>query len=105
MGNEYLGNAQQAILDVLWDSETGLTPKQIDEALKGERDLSTVYTHLYRLVAKGLVEQKQKGVYSPTISREAFVERLLSDIEDRFPHEFAALIRDYVAAHVPQAAA
>jgi len=91
---EYLGETQREILETLWGNSDGLTPQQVHASLNTDSAYITIYTLLRRLQGRGLVESNN-GVYRATVSREAFVRRILLDIRDNFPNEFAAIIRNH----------
>lgn len=69
------GELEGHVMDVLWDSDTPLTPAAVKERLDPTRPLAytTVMTILTRLMDKGLVEREAAGrafAYRPRQSRE-----------------------------------
>ena len=68
------GELESLILDVLWSSDSELTPGGVHEAMSGTHDVrySTVTTVLSRLLGKGLLERSKIGrayAYRPVMSR------------------------------------
>ncbi|MGH3156284.1 MAG: BlaI/MecI/CopY family transcriptional regulator, partial [Streptosporangiaceae bacterium] len=76
-----LGELERAIMDVLWESHSTLTVREVSERLT-ERDLAhtTVMTVLERLAKKGFALRERDGrawQYQAAASREAYVTELM----------------------------
>lgn len=85
-----LGELESAILGVLWESQTKLSVRKVQEHLERDQALAytTVMTVLDRLFAKGLVARDKDGkafAYWPTLTREAYLggraARMLTELE------------------------
>jgi predicted transcriptional regulator len=92
-----LGELERAIMDVLWDSASPLTVREVSERLT-ERDLAhtTVMTVLDRLAKKGFAARERDGrawQYQPAASREAYVTELMLSALDQAGDRQAALAR------------
>ena len=73
-----ISEAEQSVLEALWDAGEPLTASQVAERVDAEKgwSLATVKTLLSRLVAKNAIATKPDGrrfLYSPLIGREAFL--------------------------------
>src|ERR1700727_4100394 len=82
-------------MDVLWESETQLTVRQVGSRLT-DRDLAhtTVMTVLDRLAKKGFARRERDGrawLYRAAASREAYVTELMFFALDQTGHGSAAL--------------
>lgn len=76
-----LGDLEQAIMNVLWAAEGGLTVREVLERLTG-RDLAytTVMTVLSRLEAKGVTTRQRDGRawrYLPAATRESLTAQAM----------------------------
>jgi predicted transcriptional regulator len=90
-----LGELERAIMDVLWESDTQLTVRQVGSGLT-DRDLAhtTVMTVLDRLAKKGFARRERDGrawLYRPAASREAYVTELMLFALDQTGDRSAAL--------------
>lgn len=90
-----LGELERAIMDVLWESETQLTVRQVGSRLT-DRDLAhtTVMTVLDRLAKKGFARRERDGrawLYRAAASREAYVTELMLHALDQTGDRSAAL--------------
>ncbi len=90
-----LGDLERAIMDVLWESATPLTVRQVGSRLT-DRDLAhtTVMTVLDRLAKKGFAQRKRDGrawLYCAAASREAYVTELMLFALDQTGDRSAAL--------------
>ena len=89
-----LGELERAIMDVLWESETQLTVRQVGSRLT-DRDLAhtTVMTVLDRLAKKGFArrEDGRAWLYRAAASREAYVTELMLFALDQTGDRSAAL--------------
>ena len=75
-----LGDLEQAVMDVLWSTDSGLTVREVLAGLTG-RDLAytTVMTVLTRLTDKGVLHREQDGRawrYRTSQTREQMTARL-----------------------------
>lgn len=73
-----ISEAEQSVLEALWDAGEPLTASQVAERVDAEKgwSLATVKTLLSRLVAKNAIATQPDGrrfLYSPLIGREAFL--------------------------------
>jgi predicted transcriptional regulator len=90
-----LGELERAIMDVLWDTASPLTVREVSERL-AERELAhtTVMTVLDRLAKKGFAQRERDGrawQYRPAASREAYVTELMLSALDQAGDRQAAL--------------
>ena len=90
-----LGELERAIMEVLWESPTPMTVRQVGNCLT-DRDLAhtTVMTVLDRLAKKGFVRRQRAGRawrYRPAESREAYVTELMLSALDQAGDRQAAL--------------
>src|SRR5215472_10892422 len=72
-----LGDLERAIMEVLWQTESSLTVRQVSQGLT-QRNLAhtTVMTVLDRLAKKGFARRERDGRawrYRPAATREAYV--------------------------------
>ena len=90
-----LGELERAIMDVLWETTSPLTVREVSERLT-ERDLAhtTVMTVLDRLAKKGFALRERDGrawQYRASASREAYVTELMLSALDQAGDRQAAL--------------
>jgi len=72
------GELEARVLDVLWNTDEALTPREVHTALTSDRDLAytTVMTILVRLWHKGLLHREPRGrafAYRPVETRDESV--------------------------------
>src|SRR5579859_1568709 len=84
-------------MDVLWDTNTSLTVREVSARLT-ERNLAhtTVMTVLDRLAKKGFARRERDGRawrYRPAATREAYVAELMLTALDQTGDRVAALAR------------
>ena len=96
-GVNRLGELERAIMDVLWETSSPLTVREVSEHLT-ERDLAhtTVMTVLDRLAKKGFARRERSGRawhYRAAESREAYVTELMLSALDQTGDRQAALAR------------
>jgi predicted transcriptional regulator len=96
-GVNRLGDLERAIMDVLWETASPLTVREVSEQLT-ERDLAhtTVMTVLDRLAKKGFAKRERDGrawQYQAAASREAYVTELMLSALDQAGDRQAALAR------------
>jgi predicted transcriptional regulator len=94
-----LGELERAIMDVLWDTASPLTVREVSERL-AERELAhtTVMTVLDRLAKKGVVIQEKQDRayrYAPAQSREEMTAAVMLDALGDVPDA----TRDAALAH------
>lgn len=81
--------SQFEILQLLWDSDAGLSVAEIWESIKEHRDVSrtTILNLVDRLEKREWLERKKAGGiyrYSPTVDRQATEGRLASEFVEEF---------------------
>jgi predicted transcriptional regulator len=92
-----LGDLERAIMDVLWETDTSLTVREVSARLT-ERNLAhtTVMTVLDRLAKKGFARRERDGRawrYRPAATRETYVTELMLTALDQTGDRTAALTR------------
>jgi BlaI family transcriptional regulator, penicillinase repressor len=92
-----LGDLERAIMEVLWQTESSLTVRQVSHGLT-QRNLAhtTVMTVLDRLAKKGFARRERDGRawrYRPAATREAYVAELMLTALDQTGDRDAALAR------------
>ena len=92
-----LGDLERAIMDVLWETDTSLTVREVSARLTG-RNLAhtTVMTVLDRLAKKGFARRERDGRawrYCPAATRETYVTELMLTALDQTGDRTAALTR------------
>lgn len=81
------GELESAIMDVMWSRAEPATVRDVLDELRGQRDraYTTVMTVMGILHNKGWLRRERVGRawrYEPTITREAYVARLMRDVLD-----------------------
>ena len=89
---------ENAVMDVLWDATTPLTPGDVQERLPEERAVSytTVMTVMARLWKKDRLERQRDGrayAYSPTVTRTEHAAQRMEEILDTAGDRSNALAR------------
>jgi predicted transcriptional regulator len=92
-----LGDLERAIMEVLWQTESSLTVRQVSNGLT-QRNLAhtTVMTVLDRLAKKGFARRERDGRawrYRPAATREAYVAELMLTALEQTGDRDAALAR------------
>jgi predicted transcriptional regulator len=92
-----LGELERAIMEVLWQTESSLTVRQVSNGLT-QRNLAhtTVMTVLDRLAKKGFARRERDGRawrYRPAATREAYVAELMLTALEQTGDRDAALAR------------
>jgi predicted transcriptional regulator len=92
-----LGELERAIMEVLWETDTPLTVREVSGGLT-QRNLAhtTVMTVLDRLAKKGFARRERDGRawrYRPAATREAYVAELMLTALDQTGDRGAALAR------------
>jgi predicted transcriptional regulator len=90
-----LGDLERAIMEVLWQTDSPLTVRQVSDGLT-QRNLAhtTVMTVLDRLAKKGFARRERDGRawrYQPAATREAYVAELMLTALDQTGDRDAAL--------------
>jgi len=95
-----LGELEQAIMNLLWDSTQALTANEVRDGLAQDQDngpaITTVLTVLGRLNKKGFVTKDSSSrphEFSATTSREEHTVQLLNDVLGSAPDKHAVLAR------------
>ena len=94
MKRPLLGELEQKIMLVLWESKTPLKPIQVKEKLRSQYAYTTVMTVLKRLTDKNLLKRKLKNkayFYSPKRDKKLFVENRLGSFFDEVINNFGNL--------------
>lgn len=89
---------ENAVMDVLWDAMTELTPGEVKERLPEERAVSytTVMTVMARLWKKGRLSRERRGrayAYLPTMTRTDHAALRMEEILDTAGDRSNALAR------------
>ena len=92
MKNVSLGELEQQVMDILWESKNG-SARDVLEKLEKNRKLAytTVATILQRLYEKGLVkrvENKSIHIYSPKVSKESYSKNIAQSFLKKFINSF-----------------
>lgn len=79
-----LGDLEKPVMDVLWDRGE-VTGREVFEEIGRGRALAftTILTVLDRLLKKGLIRRTKQGkvfVYTPAMSRDAFVRQVSQEV-------------------------
>jgi len=80
------GELEARVMDVLWDEDRALTPRDVhDRVATARRPLAynTVMTILVRLWKKGMLEREPRGrayAYRPVMGRDAWTAQRMHDI-------------------------
>jgi len=85
MAKVQMGELEAAVMDVLWDRGGWLTPGEVNEALRQQRELAytTVMTILVRLWQKGRLERERDGrafAYRPLQTREEHAAARMGEV-------------------------
>ena len=75
-----LGDLERAIMEVLWQTDSALTVRQVSNGLTQSLAHTTVMTVLDRLAKKGFARRERDGRawrYRPAATREAYVTELM----------------------------
>ncbi|HTR92451.1 MAG TPA: BlaI/MecI/CopY family transcriptional regulator [Trebonia sp.] len=75
-----LGDLERAIMEVLWQTDSSLTVRQVSNGLSQSLAHTTVMTVLDRLAKKGFARRERDGRawrYRPAATREAYVAELM----------------------------
>jgi predicted transcriptional regulator len=92
-----LGELERAIMEVLWETDTSLTVREVSVRLT-QRNLAhtTVMTVLDRLAKKGFARRERDGRawrYRPAATRETYVTELMLTALEQTGDRTAALTR------------
>jgi len=88
-----LGDLEADIMDVVWSREQA-TVREVYEQLRLQRDIAytTVMTIMGRLTEKDLLKKQPQGnayIYSPTVSKLEFTQKVVKEVLDGLLDEFA----------------
>jgi predicted transcriptional regulator len=75
-----LGDLERAIMEVLWQTDSSLTVRQVSNGLPQSLAHTTVMTVLDRLAKKGFARRERDGRawrYRPAATRESYVAELM----------------------------
>jgi len=89
-----LGELEQKIMLILWESSEPLKPVQVKDKLNSQHAYTTVMTVLKRLTDKNLLKRKLKSkayFYSPKKDKKIFVENRLGGFFDEMIGDFGNL--------------
>jgi len=89
----FLGLLEADVMEIIWSAEAMTVKRMVYLLNRGKRRhaYTTIMTVMNRLAVKGLLCREKKGaayVYSPSVSREDFLEAVIGDI-------MASLFTDY----------
>lgn len=89
---------ENAVMDVLWDADTWLTPRRVQSLLPEERAVgyTTVMTVLARLWKKGRLDRRRQGraySYGPVSTRTEYAAMRMEEILDTAGNRSVALAR------------
>ena len=91
-----LGDLERAIMEVLWQTDSALTVRQVSNGLTQSLAHTTVMTVLDRLAKKGFARRERDGRawrYRPAATREAYVAELMLTALEQTGDRDAALAR------------
>jgi predicted transcriptional regulator len=91
-----LGDLERAIMEVLWQTDSALTVRQVSNGLSQSLAHTTVMTVLDRLAKKGFARRERDGRawrYRPAATREAYVAELMLTALEQTGDRDAALAR------------
>lgn len=80
------GELEAQVMDVLWDSQDALTPREVRDVVNTKRRslaYTTVMTILVRLWEKGMLEREQRGrayAYRPVSTRDEWAATRMEEI-------------------------
>lgn len=88
LSRPYLGELELAVLEALWRTAPA-DAKAVHRAVGRPRGigLNTIQSTLERLFRKSLLDRQKVShayVYTPAVSREALMERLIGEVVDTF---------------------
>ncbi|WP_284639531.1 BlaI/MecI/CopY family transcriptional regulator [Paenibacillus silviterrae] len=98
--NRFFGPLEARILEILWETP-GQSIKAVQEKLDKEKSINfnTVMTVMNRLVEKGILSKKVSGrtsLYSPTQSKELFLEEQSKEITHELIEDFGPLVVNHM---------
>jgi len=83
MSQNILGELEQKVMDVLWESETPMKPLDVKKTLKNKYAYTTIMTVLSRLYEKGYLKRNKNGkayYYLPCIAKDKFAKNKLKKL-------------------------
>jgi len=90
------GELEAAVLAVLQDAGSALSPAEVRARLGGDLAYTTVVTTLTRLHAKGMLDRRKSGrafVYEPVADEPGLAARRIAHMLDAEPDREAVLAR------------
>ena len=89
---------ENAVMDILWDAETWLTPRRVQNLLPEERTVgyTTVMTVMARLWKKGRLSRRRQGrafAYGPVNTRTEYAALRMEEILDTAGSRSVALAK------------
>lgn len=101
-----LTRGETEVMNILWESTKGMTVREIvDRYPEPQPALTTIGTFLRILEAKTYVEHRRIAgtgrtfVYSPTLSREKYLNQVLGEVRDSFFGRSAKKLCSYFIQH------
>ena len=88
---KFLGDLEEKVMKIIWDSKVPLKPQQVKKALNNRYAYTTISTTLLRLNNKGILVRKKEGkayFYKATKERDTFIKPKLKKV-------FQNLIKSY----------
>lgn len=89
-----LGNLEQEVLSIIWNSTKPLSVRYVLEKLKGEYAYTTVMTVMNRLEKKGLLKRIAQGnlfLYTFTENRSTYANKHLKSIYSSLVNTYGEL--------------
>ena len=84
-------------MEVLWASPISLKPSQVLFQLKSKYAYTTIMTVLKRMSDKNIVQRTKQAnsyVYTPTLTKEVFIQNCLDDLIDRLYWSYGSVVFD-----------
>jgi predicted transcriptional regulator len=91
------GELEARVMDVLWDRDDAMTPREVHDAITSPRRplaYTTVMTILVRLWEKGMLEREPRGrayAYRPVSGRDAWTAERMHTVLEQAADPGAAL--------------
>lgn len=93
----FFGPLEAKVMDVLWNRETHLTIKEVQQVLQREKatKFNTVMTIMNRLVDKGILEKRVEGrssLFKPVQSKHEFLHAQSKQMAKALTKQFGQII-------------
>lgn len=93
----FFGPLEAKVMDVLWNRETHLTIKEVQQVLQREKatKFNTVMTIMNRLVDKGILEKRVEGrssVFKPVQTKHEFLHAQSKQMAHALTEQFGQMI-------------